>query len=33
MQGKLNVAAALDLELPDDLYGRVIEHFEVMIVQ
>ena len=33
MQGKLNVAAALDFELPYDLYGRVIELFKIVIVQ
>ncbi len=33
MQGKLNVAAALDLQFADNADGAVIEHFEFLIAQ
>ena len=33
MEGELNVAAAFDLQLTDDLDGTVVEHLEIMIVK
>ena len=33
IQGELDIAAALDLQLADDADGTVVEHFEVAVVQ
>ena len=33
VQGKLNVATALDLEFPNDLDRAVLQHFEVVLVE